>query len=124
MPALSSVLLVDDDPAVRAVTLQMLQSMGYQVRQAGSGLDALQMLDPSVDLVLTDFAMPGMTGGELATLLHEQYPALPVLFVTGYADIDVLGLDGASVVQKPFNESDLRSKLHKALSSVKQAQAL
>ncbi|SQF98087.1 PAS/PAC sensor hybrid histidine kinase [Paucimonas lemoignei] len=112
-----TILLVDDDPAVRSVTLQMLQSLGYAVRQAGSGLQAMEMLDSGIDLVLTDFAMPGMTGGELASLVHQQYPDMPVLFVTGYADIDVLGLEGSSVVQKPFNEGDLISKLHKALSN-------
>jgi len=111
-----TILLVDDDAAVRSVTLQMLQSLGYAVREAGSGLQAMEMLDASIDLVLTDFAMPAMTGGELATLVHQKYPDMPVLFVTGYADIDVLGLEGSSVVQKPFNEGDLISKLHRALS--------
>jgi len=113
---LRTILLVDDDPAVRSVTLQMLQSLGYTVKQAGSGLQALEMLGPDVDLVLTDFAMPGMTGSELATLVHHKYPDMPILFLTGYADIDVLGLEGSSVVQKPFSESDLMSKLHQALS--------
>lgn len=111
-----TILLVDDDPEVRAVTVQILESLEYKVRQAKNGVDALAMLDPGIDLVLTDFAMPGMTGGELATLIHERYPAMPVLFVTGYADTDVLGLEGSSVVQKPFSESDLRHKLHQVLS--------
>jgi PAS domain S-box-containing protein len=111
-----TILLVDDDPAVRSVTLQMLQSLGYAVRQAGSGLQAMEMLGPDIDLVLTDFAMPGMTGSELATLVHHTYPDMPILFLTGYADIDVLGLEGSSVVQKPFSESDLMTKLHQALS--------
>lgn len=112
-----TILLVDDDPEVRAVTLQMLESIGYNVRQAKNGVEALTMISDTIDLVLTDFAMPGMTGGELASLIHEKHPAMPVLFVTGYADTDVLGLEGSSVVQKPFNESDLRNKLHQVLSS-------
>lgn len=112
-----TILLVDDDHEVRAVTLQMLESIGYEVKQAKSGVEALAKLNPRIDLVLTDFAMPGMTGGELATLIHAQRPGLPVLFVTGYADTDVLGLEGSSVVQKPFNENDLRNKLHQALSN-------
>lgn len=112
-----TILLVDDDPEVRAVTVQMLESMEYKVKQAKDGAQALTMLDQDIDLVLTDFAMPGMTGGELASLIHRNHPALPVLFVTGYADTDVLGLNGSAVVQKPFNEFDLRNKLHAMLSS-------
>jgi PAS domain S-box-containing protein len=111
-----TILLVDDDPDVRAVTVQMLESLGYKVAQAKNGIQALDMLSPGIDLVITDYAMPGMTGGELATLIHEKMPEMPILFVTGYADIDVLGLKGSSVVQKPFNETDLRSKLAHALS--------
>jgi DNA-binding LytR/AlgR family response regulator len=60
-----------------------------------------------------------MTGGELATVINERNPEIPVLFVTGYADTDVLGLEGSLVVQKPFNESDLQAKLHKVLSDSK-----
>lgn len=112
-----TILLVDDDPEVRAVTVQMLESIGYKVEQAKDGVEALAMVGPQIDLVLTDFAMPGMTGGELATLIHQKHPTMPVLFVTGYADTDVLGLDGSSVVQKPFTEIDLRSKLHHVLTS-------
>ena len=114
-----TILLVDDDPDVRSVTVQMLDAMGYTVKQAQDGVEALEMLNHSIDLVLTDFAMPGMTGGELAALVYENHPEIPVLFVTGYADTDVLGLEGSLVVQKPFNESDLQAKLHKVLSSSK-----
>jgi PAS domain S-box-containing protein len=112
-----TILLVDDDPEVRAVTVQMLESMEYKVKQAKDGAMALAMLDNSIDLVLTDFAMPGMTGGELAALIHKKHPAMPVLFVTGYADTDVLGLNGSAVIQKPFNEIELRNKLHDVLSN-------
>ena len=114
-----TVLLVDDDPAVRAVTVQMLESLGYSVEEAQDGIQALEKLGPKIDVVVTDFAMPGMTGGELAELIREKTPEVPVLFVTGYADVDVLGLEASAVVQKPFSEHVLRDKLHHALSKAR-----
>lgn len=66
-----TVLLVDDDPAVRAVTVQMLESLGYSVEEAQDGIQALEKLGPGIDVVVTDFAMPGMTGGELAQLIRS-----------------------------------------------------
>lgn len=112
----STILLVDDDPGVRAVTAALLESFGLNVVQAGSGVEALDSIDPSVDLVLTDYAMPGMTGGELASLLIEKRPLVPVIFVTGYADTDVLGLNDCTVIQKPFTEDGLRDVIRSALA--------
>jgi CheY-like chemotaxis protein len=114
-----TILLVDDDSDVRAVTLQMLESIGHKVIQAKSGVEALEKINQSIDVVITDYAMPGMTGAELATLIHEKHPMMPVLFVTGYADTDVLGLKDSLVVQKPFSESHLRSKLQKVLHNTR-----
>ena len=112
----STILLVDDDPGVRAVTAALLESFGLNVIQAGSGAEALDSIEPSVDLVLTDYAMPGMTGGELASLLVEKNPSVPVVFVTGYADTDVLGLNDCTVIQKPFTEDGLRDVIRSALA--------
>ncbi|WP_405121367.1 response regulator [Pseudomonas petroselini] len=105
------VLLVDDDPAVRAVTLQMLESLGYTVVEACDGIQALEKIDPTIDIVVTDFAMPGMTGSELASAIQTKRPQMPIVFVTGYADIDVLGLETASVIQKPFDEAELDHRI-------------
>lgn len=112
----STVLLVDDDNAVRSLTATMLESIGLRVIQAPSGLEALAALSAEVDLVLTDYAMPGMTGGELAALVKQVRPAVPVVFITGYADTDVLGLNDSTVIQKPFTEQDLRTALWPALA--------
>ena len=111
------ILLVDDDDAVRSVTAIMLESFGHQVIQASSGVSAMAQLNSEIELVVTDYAMPGMTGGELAAMVADVFPTLPVMFITGYADTDVLGLQRAVVVQKPFVESDLRQKLMQALAS-------
>jgi PAS domain S-box-containing protein len=110
-----TVMLVDDDHSVREVTAQMLEGLGFRVVQADSGVEAMSHLDDSVDVLLTDYAMPGMTGGELAGLVGEVFPQLPVVFITGYADTDVLGLENSRVVQKPFREQDLSARLWKAL---------
>jgi PAS domain S-box-containing protein len=111
----SIILLVDDDHAVREATAGMLEAIGLQTVQAASGVEALAELAPHIDLVLTDYAMPGMTGGELGALVAEAHPTLPVVFITGYADTDVLGLNDFPVIQKPFNEEQLRQTLWRAL---------
>jgi len=113
-----SILLVDDDPSVREVTALMLQDLGFAVTEADSGDHALQLLadDIEVDLLLADFAMPGMNGGELARAVRTRYPELPVIFVTGYAELCELGLAGYSIIQKPFREEQLASKIHLALN--------
>jgi signal transduction histidine kinase len=82
------ILTVDDDELVRATTVEMLEDLGYAVIAARSGAEALRMIDGAgVDLVITDHAMPQMTGSQLALQLHERYPGLPVVLATGYADL-------------------------------------
>ncbi len=112
-----SILLVDDDHSVREVTAQMLENLGFAVTEAESGYHALQLLrdGAAVDLLLADFAMPGMNGGELARAVRVRRPQLPVVFVTGYAELCELGLDGYSIIQKPFREEQLANKIHLAL---------
>ena len=112
------VLVVDDDSAVREVTAGMLADLGYGVVQAASGGAALDLLDrqSEIDLLLLDFAMPGMNGAELAREAHARRPDLPILFVTGYADTEVLEASaGDGIVRKPFVEKDLAEKLRWAL---------
>lgn len=110
-----TILLVDDDPRVREVTAALLDSLGYRVLEVGSGSEALQRLEQGVDLLLTDYAMPGMNGAELANLAQQQRPDLPVIFITGYAELGGLDLPDQVVVQKPFREADIAAKLRAAL---------
>ncbi len=112
------VLLVDDDTAVREVTAGLLQDLGYRVLEAGSGGAALDLLDrqAEIDLLLVDFAMPGMNGAEVAREVHARRPDLPILFVTGYADTEALAAAGDDgILRKPFVERDLAAKLRSAL---------
>lgn len=119
----NTVLLVDDDNSVREVTAQMLANLGYSVIQADSGRLALQMLAEGtrVDLLLADFAMPGMNGGELARAVLSRYPKLPVVFITGYAELGELGMGSSTIIQKPFREEQLASKV---LSAIAEASAV
>jgi len=114
------VLLVDDDNSVREVTRALLHEFGYFVFEAGSGGAALDVLDrePKIDLIIVDFAMPGMNGAELARLARAKRPGLPVLFITGFADGAALdGIGENSIVRKPFGDSELADKVRFALSS-------
>ncbi|HEV2530591.1 response regulator [Phenylobacterium sp.] len=115
-----SVLVVDDDSAVREVTAGILGDLGYRVIEAGSGGAALDLLDGEdrIDLMLLDFAMPGMNGAEVAREARARRPDVPILFVTGYADTTVLedaGEDG--ILRKPYVERDLAAKLKAVLRS-------
>jgi CheY-like chemotaxis protein len=114
----ATVLLVDDDSAVREVTASILREIGYVVLEVGSGGAALELLDAQthIDLALLDYAMPGMNGMDVASQLNAKLPALPILFVTGYADKAALGdLGDARIIKKPFIGNELAEKVHAAL---------
>jgi CheY-like chemotaxis protein len=98
------VLLVDDDDAVREVTAAILDDLGYKVIEAASGGAALERLagGSAVDVVVLDFAMPGMNGAEVEREIRARRPQLPVLFATGYADFDLLEAGEDRIVRKPF----------------------
>ena len=113
------ILLIDDDSAVREVTSSMLRELGYVVMEVGSGGAALDLLsrEASVDLVILDFAMPGMNGVDVARELSSKYPTLPVVFVTGYADDSLLEAIGdARIIKKPFVGDELVTKVQAALT--------
>ncbi|WP_169307389.1 response regulator [Chitiniphilus eburneus] len=111
-----TVMLVDDDNAVREVTATQLQELGYRVIEVGSGALVLELLSQGVqpDLLLADFAMPGMNGGELARRVRERWPRLPILFISGYADLRRADLEDIDVVQKPFGKADLVTRIERA----------
>jgi len=117
----ATILLVDDDNAVREVTASMLRELGYAVLEVGSGGAALDLLDgdSNVDLIVLDFVMPGMNGAELARQIHSKFSTLPVLFVTGYADKTTLAEIGdARLIKKPFVGDELANKVHAALAEI------
>ena len=112
------ILLVDDDEAVREITATMLRTSGYVVLEVGSGGAALDLLDgeTNIDLVILDFAMPGMNGVEVAWQMNSRFPNLPILFITGYMDKSVLAeIDEARMVKKPFVGEELATKVNAAI---------
>ncbi|MGN6481446.1 response regulator [Luteibacter sp.] len=111
-----TILTVDDDDLVRATTVEMLEDLGYEVVDARSGAEALGLLTTRrVDLVITDHAMPHMTGAQLAVQLHDRWPALPVIMATGYADLPVgVQLDRPRLA-KPYSQASLADAIAGAL---------
>ncbi|MBS7545579.1 MHYT domain-containing protein [Ancylobacter oerskovii] len=114
---LQRVLVVDDDPLVLSATAAMIEDLGYQVAEAGSAKEALATLEGGepFDVVLTDQAMPGMTGLQLAEAISERFPSLPVILGTGYAELP----NGADAhfrrLAKPFGQDVLDRELREVL---------
>ena len=115
------ILVVDDDPEVRMATRDFLSSKGYDVSVAEGGRDALRQLDSSpADVVLLDVAMPDMDGLETLKRIVSAHPNVPVIMVTGNADIEitskVLQLGAADYVPKPFDLDYLNQAIRIQLS--------
>jgi PAS domain S-box-containing protein len=103
------VLAVDDDELVLKNTVMMLEELGHRALGASSGREALEMLDrePRVDLVITDQAMPGMTGVELAETVRERWPPVRILIATGFAELPSDAGRTFAKLDKPFRLADL-----------------
>ncbi len=118
-PARSAhLLVVEDDASVRGSIVEGLRILGYQVREAADGHEALQMLRAQrPDLLLADYLMPGMDGVELIVEARRLHPGVPTLLVTGFADMtrveQVLG--GQQVLSKPFDLDTLGNAVTRAL---------
>jgi PAS domain S-box-containing protein len=119
-----TVLVVEDDPAVRNVVAGMVESLGYQVLEAESGADALALLEAgeAVDLVLTDVVMPGQIDGwKLAQSVWARWPGTRVLLTSGYSDnilVRHAALDERTqVLSKPYRRSELSQKLRALLDA-------
>ncbi|HUD95429.1 PAS domain S-box protein [Sphingobium sp.] len=101
------ILAVDDDNLVLMNTAGMLEDLGHTVFQASSAADALRMLEEAnVDLVVTDHAMPGMTGAQLADVIEQNHPGLPVIIITGFAELPPHA-SGRLRLDKPFKQAEL-----------------
>jgi len=105
---LKRILLVEDDPAVSYVLKRYLEAAGFAVLAAGGGKEALGLFASSpVDLVVTDFRMPGMNGEELLLALRAERPALPALIVSAYGNELSLRIPGVPVLAKPVDAGEL-----------------
>ena len=119
-----SILVVEDEPALRELTTRVLQGAGYTVLQAASGADALAVLERhsgDVHLVFTDVVMPGMSGRELATRLASTRPHLRVLYTSGYTEDAILrhGVldDPSRFLSTPYTPAELRRRIRHALDN-------
>jgi PAS domain S-box-containing protein len=112
------VLLVDDDILVSMGAADMLLDLGHTVTEAESGRQALSLLesDPPFDVVVTDYAMPGMNGFELAQRIKERTPGLPILLATGYAELPVDRSIEFGHLSKPYTAKDLAAALERAVT--------
>jgi PAS domain S-box-containing protein len=118
-----TILIVEDEPALREMARRLLQRRGYRVLEAGSGPEALAIFDAQdgqIDALFTDMIMPGgMTGAECAAILLERRPQLPVIYTSGYnSELLTSGLSleqGVNYLQKPYTSQDLQKILHHQL---------
>jgi CheY-like chemotaxis protein len=117
-----TVMVVEDDPAVRMLVLDLLKELGYRGYEAQDATSALPLLesDSRIDLLVTDVGLPGMNGRQLAEIARQHRPGLKVLFMTGYAQkaAERQGFleDGMDMVAKPFALELLASKIRTMLS--------
>ena len=119
-----TILVVEDERAVRATVRRMLERLGYRVREAASGAEALGMLDTSherIDLLLTDVVMPDIQGRQLVETVLEQALAPRVLYMSGYTEDEILlrglGASDAALLQKPITPEALARAVRTALDS-------
>jgi len=115
----AKVLVVDDDDHVRRMMVETLQTLGYEVLEAADGRAGVTAaITFAPELMIVDFAMPGMTGAEVVRQVKSQAPALPVIFATGYADTAAIeaAAGDAPVLAKPFTVSALQTAVFEALA--------
>jgi CheY-like chemotaxis protein len=118
-----TVLVVDDEEAVRRLACRMLTWTGYQALEASHGREAIATIEQhagSVHLVLTDIKMPGMNGRELGRQVEQRWPGKPILYMSGFAsEVFENGLlePGAPFLSKPFTQDDLAQKVRGLLGS-------
>jgi two-component system, cell cycle sensor histidine kinase and response regulator CckA len=119
-----TVLLVEDEKSVRALAGRILRDRGYNVLQAGDGIEALQVardFNGDIDLVLTDVVMPGISGRTLVARLESVQPGIKSLFISGYTDTAIVNhgiLDSkVAFLQKPFTVQSLARKVREVINS-------
>ena len=114
-----TVLITEDEPLVRAITVEILQDAGYLVREAGDGRQALEVLEScAIDLLITDIQMPRMNGYQLVEAAMTKWPGLKRLLMTGYtreSEPDVVRKAGLRTLQKPFDVERLPGVIEELL---------
>jgi CheY-like chemotaxis protein len=115
-----SVLVVEDEPALRNVLKRYLAKNGYRVMTASDGIEAMEVASSGrevVDLVITDVQMPNMKGNELAEQLRKVCPEAKIIFMSGFAGSLLDVRDSAALLAKPFSEAELLHHIGRVLGS-------
>ncbi len=119
----ATLLIVDDDEAVRMTTAMILQDYGYTVLACESGAGALELLSgqPDISLLLTDVVMPGMNGAELARRARVMRQTLPIVFFSGYTDPKSVAGEVIlePILRKPFRATELVAQIESALAGAR-----
>jgi signal transduction histidine kinase len=115
--ARARILFVDDDLLIAGSTVALLEDLGHEVIEAHSGREALQLLREGLptDLLITDHAMPGMTGIELAREVRRQRPQLPILLATGFAELEGGKAVDVARLAKPYTQAQLATEIARLL---------
>ena len=115
----ATILVVDDEPLVLEIVVEMLEGLGYDVLSADGLEQALEVTEgsPAIDLLLSDVMMPGANGPIVAARLRQRYPDLTVVFMSGYTADVVIGqhVDASKMLAKPFTIQDLADIVSSAL---------
>jgi two-component system cell cycle sensor histidine kinase/response regulator CckA len=119
-----TVLLVEDEPAVRRISAKMLHDLGYRVLEASNGVQAMECLarlNGAVDLLLTDVVMPEMDGKQLVEKVMREWPRIKVVFTSGYPEAHLklrhAWIANHKLLQKPFMMADLAASIRGVLDS-------
>ena len=113
-----TILFVDDDALIAMCTAEILEDLGYDVIEARSASDALEILrgGRAVDLLITDYSMPKMNGAQLVAAARELRPHLPVLLATGYAELPSNAGVDLPRIAKPYRQEQLAATIAKILT--------
>jgi two-component system cell cycle sensor histidine kinase/response regulator CckA len=117
-----TVVIVEDDDAVRGYSVRVLEHAGFAVLQARNGAEAIELARANadgIDLIMTDVVMPGLTGPQTVHQIRAICPEVPALLVSGYAErgIGALGLESSRYLQKPFEAAELLDAIHGLLGT-------
>jgi CheY-like chemotaxis protein len=116
----ATILVIDDDDAVRRSLVESVEALGFRAIEASDGTSGLAALEQAPDLMMVDFAMPGMNGAEVAHAARIRRPELPIILVTGYADTAALTAAveaGSVVLRKPVELDELEATLRDRLKT-------
>ena len=122
---MGTVLVVDDETAVRSISARLLGKIGYQTMEAGGGEEAVEIYrdNPQISLIVLDLTMPGLSGQETLKKLREVNPQVRCLLASGYSSTGLEGIEGEHFIQKPFTLDKLRMALRQLDSTGSEVRA-